>query len=100
MKKPVITLERIYESLENLYIELTKRPTREELQYQFSKYYTKNELDEKFTQLKSDFFDKIDPVIREIEDNRVHREISTKDTQEIKEILEDHEIRIKKFEQH
>lgn len=51
-----------------------------------------------FTQLRSDFYAKVDPFLREIEDARLDRETNRLDLLEISSILKDHEKRITSLE--
>lgn len=110
IKKPKITLALIFSMLQNIATreevqaivkeELKNYPTKEDFSYDLSKHPTNFDIDEKLTKLKSDFYDKIDPIIREIEDNREDRTLSTHKFERVDNTLVLHHKRLTKLEQH
>ena len=58
-----------------------------------------NKIDEKLTKFKDTILTAIDPLLAELEQRREDREISSHQTEQIRDQLEDHEGRIKTLEQ-
>lgn len=58
----------------------------------------KIDIEEKFKQYMSEFMTRVDPLISDIDNSRIHREITTDDIMDLKRKSADYEKRIKKLE--
>lgn len=77
-KNPPVTLDNLYELVKTLPTrDEVKQIVRAEIKDELEKYPTKYELEEMLTKLRSDFYDKVDPFLREIETAREEREIGS-----------------------
>lgn len=89
-------LDKKYATKEDLKQELKKHPTKGDMRRAFEK--AGYELDEKLKQLRSDFYTKVDPFLKEIENAREDRAITTTQIEKMLRILTTHETRINRLE--
>lgn len=76
--------------------------TQDQLKDEFDRFEERfgRKMDDKFTALKSDIFDKLDLIVGELEAARGDRELAAYQTRNHEEKLEDHEKRITALEEH